>query len=156
MKLRLLAAGTRLPAWVNAGFADYADRLPSDCKLELTEITLGHRGKNADIQRAIRAEGERMLAALDDRTRVIALEVTGKAWNTQTLAQKLNDWRQDGRDVALLIGGPDGLAPACRERAEIHWSLSALTLPHGLVRIIVAEQIYRAWSILNNHPYHRA
>lgn len=156
MKLRLLAAGTRMPAWVTAAFEDYAGRLPPDSRLELVEIPLGRRqGRRPDLARAVAAEGERMLAAAG-QARLIALEVQGRAWSTEALARELAAWREDGRDVALCIGGPDGLAPAVRERAEKRWSLSPLTLPHGLVRVIVAEQLYRAWSILHNHPYHRA
>lgn len=156
MRLHLLAVGTRLPVWINTGVAEYANRLPADCRLHVQEIPLGKRGKQPDVARAVRDEGARLLAAIPPQADVIAMEVTGRAWSTEQLAAALADWRQNGRDVALCIGGPDGLAPEVRERATRQWSLSPLTLPHGLVRIIVAEQIYRAWSFLNNHPYHRA
>jgi len=155
MRLHLIAVGQRMPAWVEQGYEEFAKRLPADCALQLTEIPAGKRGKNADIPRILQQEGERMLAAVPKSARVIALEVQGSAWSTEQLAQALDSWRQEGRDVALLVGGPEGLAPACAARAEQRWSLSPLTLPHPLVRIVIAEQVYRAWSILAGHPYHR-
>ena len=155
MRIYLIAVGTRMPAWVSQGYEEFARRLPADCALQLTEIPAGKRGKNADIPRILQQEGERMLAALPKTVRVVALDVKGAAWSTGQLAQSLDEWRHDGRDVALLVGGPEGLAPAALARAEQRWSLSPLTLPHPLVRVVVAEQIYRAWSILSNHPYHR-
>ena len=145
-----------MPEWVGAGYGEFAGRLPPESRLQLVEIAPGRRGKGADLARAIADEGERMLAALPKNCLVIALEVDGKAWSTENLAAQFSAWLRDGRDVALLVGGPDGLAPACRARAESSWSLSPLTLPHMLVRIVVAEQLYRAWSLLHGHPYHRA
>jgi 23S rRNA (pseudouridine1915-N3)-methyltransferase len=156
MQIHLLAAGTRLPAWINQGFNEYAARLPPECRMILKEIPLGASRRGGDSVKAIAEEGARMTAAIPDRAHVVALEVQGRTFSTDELAKNLNRWLQDGRDLALLIGGPDGLAPACTERAETRWSLSPLTLPHGLVRVVVAEQLYRAWSILKNHPYHRA
>ena len=156
MRIRLIAVGTRMPDWVTRGYEEYARRLPPECTLELVEIPLAKRGKNTDLARALRQEGEKMLAATPAASRVLALEVTGKAWTTEQLAERLGEWLQDGRDIALLVGGPDGLDAACRQRADIAWSLSALTLPHPLVRVILAEQLYRAWTILKGHPYHRA
>lgn len=156
MRIRLIAVGTRLPDWVQAGYREYAERLPHECRLELREISPGHRSRGAAIERAVRDEGGRILAALKSGDRVVALDVSGPSMDTMGLAKRLGDWLQDGRDIALLVGGPDGLAPACIERCELRWSLSQLTLPHGLVRIVVAEQLYRAWSVLVNHPYHRA
>ncbi len=155
MRISLIAVGTRMPAWVTQGYAEYARRLPADCALRLVEIPAGKRGKGADIARITQQEGEKMLAALPKRARVVALDVKGRPWSTEILSQELDAWRHDGRDVALLVGGPEGLAPECMARAEQRWSLSNLTLPHPLVRIVVAEQLYRAWSILHNHPYHR-
>jgi 23S rRNA (pseudouridine1915-N3)-methyltransferase len=155
MRIHLIAVGTRMPQWVQQGYAEYARRLPADYALQLVEIPAGKRGKGADISRLTQQEGERTLAAIPKGAHVIALELTGKAWSTTQLAQELDGWRHDGRDVALLIGGPEGLASECLSRAEGRWSLSNLTLPHPLVRIVVAEQLYRAWSILHNHPYHR-
>lgn len=155
MRIQLFAVGTRMPAWVKAGFAEYSSRLPRECSLQLVEIPAGKRGKDGDPQRALREEGERLLAAIPRGARVIALEVGGLQWSTGELARQLSNWLKDGRDVALLVGGPDGLDETCRARAEAAWSLSLLTFPHFLMRIIVAEQIYRAWSILQRHPYHR-
>lgn len=156
MKLRLLAVGTRMPAWVEAGFGDYAARLPRELKLELVEIPAAVRGRNPDIVRLKRQEGERMLKRIAPGERVIALDEQGRAWSSPQLAERLAAWQQDGRDVCLLVGGPDGLAEACLRRAEACWALSALTLPHALVRVLLAEQLYRAWTLLANHPYHRA
>lgn len=155
MRINLIAVGTRMPAWVEAGVEEYRKRLPPELSLNIREIPLGKRGKNADIARAVAQEGEAMLAAVGSRDRVVALEVKGRAWSTEQLAQQLAAWQMSGDDVALLVGGPDGLAPSCQARATERWSLSPLTLPHPLVRVLLAEQIYRAWTINNNHPYHR-
>ncbi|MCZ6880856.1 MAG: 23S rRNA (pseudouridine(1915)-N(3))-methyltransferase RlmH [Gammaproteobacteria bacterium] len=156
MRLTLIAAGTRMPAWVEQGYQEYARRLGGDCRLELVEIPLGLRTRRSTGDRAKKEEGKRMLRQVAAGDRVIALEVTGKSLDTEGLARCLEDWRRDGRNVALLIGGPDGLSAACLQKAEFKLSLSALTLPHGMVRVLLAEQIYRAWSLLHNHPYHRA
>jgi 23S rRNA (pseudouridine1915-N3)-methyltransferase len=156
MRIHLLAAGTRMPAWVEAGFQDYAGRMPTECKLFLKEIPLGAARSGGDAKKAMQEEGEKMLAAVPAGANLMALEVRGKVLSTEELAKQLNQWLQDGRDQALMIGGPDGLAPECLAKASFKWSLSPLTLPHGLVRVVVAEQLYRAWSILKNHPYHRA
>lgn len=155
MRISLIAVGTKMPGWVEQGYAEYARRLPSDCVLQLQEIPAGKRGKGADIARITQQEGEKMLAAVPKGARIVTLEVTGRAWTTEALATELDVWLHDGRDVALLVGGPEGLSPECVARSEQRWSLSNLTLPHPLVRIVVAEQLYRAWSILQNHPYHR-
>lgn len=156
MKIHLLAVGARMPDWVEKGYAEYAGRLPRECALHLLEISAGKRGSHGDLARIVRTEGERLLAAVPTGSRLIALDERGQEWNTVELAEQLSGWLQEGRDVSLLVGGPDGLDAACRERAERRWSLSRLTLPHPLVRVIVAEQLYRAWSLLRNHPYHRA
>jgi 23S rRNA (pseudouridine1915-N3)-methyltransferase len=155
MRIRLLAVGTRMPGWVEDGFADYAKRLSGDISLELVEITAGKRLKATDLARVKEQEGEALLAALRPQERVIALDVLGRQLATEDLAAKLRDWQVDGRPAALLVGGPEGLSKAVLERADEKWSLSRLTLPHPLVRIVVAEQVYRAWSLLKGHPYHR-
>jgi 23S rRNA (pseudouridine1915-N3)-methyltransferase len=156
MHLRVAAVGQRAPAWVDEAWSEYSRRLPATLGLELKEIPLGHRGKNPDIDRARQQECEGLLAAVPDRACVVALDIAGKNWSTEALADHLAQWMREGRDVCFLIGGPDGLAQDCLQRAEQRWSLGAMTLPHALVRVILAEQLYRAWSILNNHPYHRA
>jgi 23S rRNA (pseudouridine1915-N3)-methyltransferase len=153
--LRILAIGSKMPAWVEAGFHEYAKRFTSSCSLELFEIPAEKRTKNTDIPRIIERESEKLLAAVKPNHHVIALDVKGHAWNTEQLAAELKHWQTDGRHVDLLIGGPDGLSEACLRKAHGKWSLSPLTLPHPLVRIILAEQLYRAWSLLQNHPYHR-
>lgn len=153
MKLSLLAAGTRMPGWVAAGYAEYAARMPRECPLSLIEIPLGKRSGKA--ARAVAEEGARMLRRIRPSDRVVALELRGTPVATDQLADRLAGWMQDGRDVVLPIGGPDGLAAAVLDRADWRWSLSPLTLPHGLVRVVVAEQLYRAWSLLSGHPYHR-
>ena len=155
MRIRIIAVGTKMPGWVEQGYAEYAKRLPRDCAVELVELPLAQRGKNTDIARAMEKEGEDMLAAIGKGEQVIALDVKGKAWSTEQLAEQMADWRMSGNNYCLLIGGPDGLAPQCLAQAHLRWSLSALTLPHPLVRILVIEQLYRACSILQNHPYHK-
>lgn len=145
-----------MPDWVNSGFNEYAKRLPHELKLEVIEVPLGQRGKGADIQRAIAKESRQLLAAIEEKDQVVALDVKGSAWSTEQLAQKLSEWQMSGTNVALLVGGPDGLSPDCLQRAGQSWSLSKLTFPHPLVRVVVAEQLYRAWTLLNNHPYHRS
>ncbi|WP_297527589.1 23S rRNA (pseudouridine(1915)-N(3))-methyltransferase RlmH [Thiohalobacter sp.] len=155
MRIRLIAVGTRMPGWVNEGYETYARRLPRECRLELTEIAAGRRGRHADVARLLREEGERMLAAVPRGALVGALEVEGRAWSTPQLSRQLEGWMSDGRDLALMVGGPEGLDAAVRERADFAWSLSPLTLPHPLVRVLVAEALYRAWTLLTGHPYHR-
>jgi 23S rRNA (pseudouridine1915-N3)-methyltransferase len=155
MQIHLIAVGMKMPTWVQLGYDEYAKRLPRECELVLREITPGKRGKNADLDRITRDEGDKMLQALPARSRVVTLDIPGKPWNTDELAETLRRWQQSGQTVALMIGGPEGLAESVKQQAQESWSLSRLTLPHPLVRVIVAEQIYRAWSLLNHHPYHR-
>jgi 23S rRNA (pseudouridine1915-N3)-methyltransferase len=155
MLMRLIAAGTRLPPWVNDGFSEYAGRLQGDYRLELREIALAQRGAG-NLQQTLAREGARMLAALPTSCYVIALQVSGTTMSTPQLAQFLQARANDGRAVALCIGGPDGLAQSVDQRADYRWCLSPLTLPHGLARVVVAEALYRAVSVLKGHPYHRA
>lgn len=156
MRLKLVCVGQKMPSWVTEGFHDYARRMPRELPLELIEIAMPHRGKNPDINRLMRQEADAVLAATAADDHVVAMEVGGRAWSTEDLAGQLGNWQLGGRDVCFLVGGPDGLHPACRERANQQWSLSPLTLPHPLVRILLAEQLYRAWTVTRNHPYHRA
>ncbi len=156
MKLTLLAVGTKMPAWVTEGFQEYAKRMPRECQLILQEIAPAKRGKTGHAAQWIEDEADRLLQAIPDNHYVIALEVTGKSWTTEALSQQMTNWLSDGRDVTLLVGGPDGLAQRCRQKADQLWSLSPLTLPHPIVRVVLAEQLYRAWTVLQNHPYHRA
>jgi 23S rRNA (pseudouridine1915-N3)-methyltransferase len=155
MLMRLIAAGTRMPDWVGAGFADYAGRLRGDYRLELVEIPLGQRGRG-DTAKAVATEGSRMLAAAGERCCLVALQVGGRSLTTEQLARWLDERSRDGQPLVFCIGGPDGLAPEVDARARLRWSLSALTLPHGLARIVVAEALYRAVSVLKGLPYHRA
>lgn len=155
MKIKIIAVGSKMPNWVSDGFNEYKKRLNQDVVLELVEIEAKKRGKNSDIKRITDSEGELMLAAVQRGEKIVTLDIPGVKYTTENLACELSNWQTDGRDVALLIGGPEGLSDACKKAAETSWSLSPLTLPHPLVRIIVAESLYRAWSLNNNHPYHR-
>lgn len=158
VKLQLIAVGERPPGWVRDGFADYAGRLPRQWDFSLTEIAPARRARGPTARQAMADEAQRLLAALPpaSRAQAVALAVDGAAWSTEQLAARLDGWQHDGRDVALVVGGPDGLDESVLARCQTRWSLSPLTFPHALVRVLVAEQIYRAWSILNHHPYHRA
>mgnify|MGYP003637186133 CR=1 FL=1 len=155
MRVSLICIGTKMPAWVEDGVAEYRKRLPAEINFEIKELPLPKRGKNTDIRRAIAQEGDAMIAAIPADDRVIALDVLGKAVSTEGLAEALRSWQMDGDNISILVGGPDGLSASCLAVAKQKWSLSAMTLPHPLVRVLFAEQLYRAWTILNNHPYHR-
>ncbi len=156
MKARLVAVGEKAPGWVAEGFAEYQKRLSHWLPLDLVEIAPGLRGKGRDAARATADEGGRVLAALPRGAWVVALDGRGKAYDSEQLGQRLEAWRQQGRDLAFLIGGPEGHAPEVLAAAHERWSLGPLTLPHMLVRLVLAEQVYRAASLLANHPYHRA
>jgi 23S rRNA (pseudouridine1915-N3)-methyltransferase len=156
MQIHLIAVGTRMPAWIAQGYEDYARRLPRECSLRLVEIPLGRRSRTHPSAQAVEEEGRRMLSAIPERCLVVAMEVGGRSWDTPALAARLQEWLLSGRDIVLLVGGPDGLSRDCLQRADLRWSLSALTLPHALVRVVLAEQLYRAWTIISGHPYHRS
>lgn len=143
-----------MPAWVTMAYQEYARRLPPEYPLHLIEIPLAKRTKSADTGRVVKAESERLLRAAPQGARLIVLDAAGVQCDSLGLARRLADWSHGGRAVALLVGGPDGLTAACKAQAELNWSLSLLTLPHALVRVVVAEQIYRAVCLLKNHPYH--
>jgi 23S rRNA (pseudouridine1915-N3)-methyltransferase len=153
MKFLVVAVGRRMPAWVDAGFAEYAGRMPREARVELLALKPPARG--APRPRVLEAEAKRILAALPPDCIRVALDERGKLLSTQDLARRILQWRQAGRDVAFIVGGADGLAESVRNSADLAWSLSPLTLPHGLARVVLAEQLYRAVSILHNHPYHR-
>jgi 23S rRNA (pseudouridine1915-N3)-methyltransferase len=156
MRAHIIAVGERMPGWVAEGFAEYRKRLSHELPLELLELKPGTRGKGRDDARAMQDEGAAILAALPRDTHVIALDGGGKPWSSEALATQLAQWRMAGRDLAFLIGGPDGHAPEVLARADQTWSLGPLTLPHMLVRLVLAEQLYRATTIMAGHPYHRA
>ena len=155
MKARLIAVGTGMPAWVQEGYAEYVKRLSHWLPLELVEIAPGVRGKGRDAQRAMAEEGERVLAAVPRGQRIIALDGGGRSLSSEQLAERMEAWRGMGQDLSFLIGGPEGHSPDVLKAAAESWSLGPLTLPHPLVRIVLAEQLYRAASILANQPYHR-
>jgi 23S rRNA (pseudouridine1915-N3)-methyltransferase len=155
MNVQIIAVGNKMPAWVVEGTNEYLRRFPAEFSVSFCEITSQKRGKTVDLNKIKEAEGDKCIAAIAKGNRVIALEVLGKQWNTPKLAEQINHWKMDGRNVSLLIGGPEGLSDKCRNLADQLWSLSPLTLPHPLVRVIVSEALYRAWSLTQNHPYHR-
>lgn len=155
MHLSIIAIGKSMPSWVETGFQEYSKRLPPEFHLKLIEIEAAKRGKNADISRILQEEGDKILAAIPKNNFVVALEREGKEWDTATLAKNIQQWQLESQSVSFLIGGPEGLSPHCLEKADQKWSLSPLTFPHPLVRIILVEQLYRAWSLLKGHPYHR-
>ncbi len=151
VRIQLVAVGDKPPRWVREGFNEYAKRLAGGWKFGLTEVAPGGRGGVPPMEQ----EGERLLRAVPKGARVVALAVEGESWSTEGLARRLDRWSHEGRQLALVVGGADGLGTAVFARADTAWSLSALTLPHMLVRVVVAEQIYRAWTVLSGHPYHR-
>jgi len=155
MKLKLLAIGTKMPGWVEQGFNEYSKRLPREWKFSCTELALAKRTKTSNTDQLKKREGEQMLGALQASDHVVALDVLGKSLSTPDLSEKLTQWQMLGKDVAILVGGPDGLDDACLRRADEKISLSKLTLPHPLVRVMLAEQLYRAWTITQNHSYHK-
>ena len=156
MRLQLLAIGQRMPGWVATGFAEYAGRMPRDLTLTLQALPNPSRSRAMDTSTLRRVEGQALLTMVPSQALLVALDEHGDLVDTRAVAGRLARWQQSGRDVVLVIGGAAGLDDAVRERADWVWSLSPLTFPHMLVRVLVAEQLYRAWSLLNNHPYHRA
>jgi 23S rRNA (pseudouridine1915-N3)-methyltransferase len=159
MKLVLVAVGQRQPAWADAAYDDFAKRFPAECRLELKAVKAEPRTSGKTVQAMLAAEGERIesaIAALSKGARRVVLDERGERRTTLQLAERLRFWRGDGRDVALVIGGPDGLDAPLKASADETLRLSDLTLPHAFARVLLAEALYRAWSLLNNHPYHRA
>ena len=161
MNITIVAVGTKMPAWVEQGYQNFAKRMQQDCKLKLIEVAAVKRDKQASqspaqINRLLDKEQIAIEKVLPKNAYVVALEVKGKSYSTEQLAGRLSSWMHLGQEIALLVGGPEGLPAALSQRADEQWSLSTLTLPHPIVRVIVAEALYRAWSLNNNHPYHRA
>lgn len=155
MHIRLLAIGDRQPGWVDEAFESYAARLPREWRFSAQSLPTAKRGKSQAAARAIDAEGQKLLTNINAGEKLILLDERGTQMSSQKLAKQLSRWLSDGRDLVFLIGGPDGVSDECRARADFTWSLSALTLPHGLARVLFAEQLYRAASLLAGHPYHR-
>ena len=155
MKIYLIAVGNKMPAWVTTAYREYAKRMPRECSLQLLEINAAHRGKSSSTLKIKQQECKRIQAVIPKGASVIALDEHGKSWTTKQLSEQLQRWLQDGPDIALLVGGADGLSEECLQQSRLKWSLSPLTLPHPMVRVVVAEQLYRAWSLLHGHPYHR-
>lgn len=155
MKINLIATGNKMPDWVGLASDDFSKRLPAEIKINSILLPLIKRGKNSDIPRIVRDESRKLLAAVPKDSSLVVLDVLGKPITTMKLSSMLESWLQQGQDVSIVIGGPDGLSDELLSKACLKLSLSALTFPHPLVRVILLEQIYRAWSILNNHPYHR-
>lgn len=155
MKIKLVAVGEKMPAWVNEAVDEYQRRLPKELGFELVSVAMSKRSKTKSVQNYKTEEAEQIRAATAKCSKVIALEVLGKAVSTEQIVNKMDQWRGCGDTVALLVGGPDGLDEGLSAAAHERWSLSGLTLPHPLVRVMLVEQIYRAWSFSQGHPYHR-
>ena len=151
MHIRLIAVGDRQPAWVDEAFDSYAKRLPVQWRFRLQTVATASRG----AQKRAAVEGERVLKQVKPAERVVMLDERGKALSSTAFAAELQGWLTDGRDLAFVIGGADGLSEECLKRAEFRWSLSSMTLPHGLARVLAVEQLYRAWTLTQGHPYHR-
>jgi len=153
--IRLIAIGDRQPSWVDSAFSDYAGRMPRQWRFCLEEIAAAKRTRGGSADSAMEAEGEKVLAKMRPAEQMILLDEHGRQYTSRELAGKLDDWQTVGQDIAFVIGGPDGVSAAVRQRADLCWSLSKLTLPHGLARVFFAEQLYRGWSLMTGHPYHR-
>ncbi len=156
MQQVIAAVGHKMPAWIETGFQEYAKRMPPECRIILKEIKPVERSGSRTAETVMAQEREKIEAALPKGARVIALDERGRDWTSVQLSQQLEQWQQDGRDVAFVIGGADGLDPGFKAGADTLIRISSMTLPHGMVRVMLAEQLYRAWSITQNHPYHRA
>ncbi len=155
MHIHILAVGQKMPAWVYTACEEYTRRMPREIDLQVKEIAMAKRGKHPDVDRLRREEAESLKAAMPAGAMLVALDVTGKRQSTEQLSRSLDSWMQNGRDVCIAIGGPDGFDAGFLATADTRISLSDMTFPHPLVRVIIVEQLYRAWSILQNHPYHR-
>ncbi len=155
MKITLIAVGNKMPTWVESGVTEYLRRLPADFTVSVKEVPMTRRGKNIDIGKCVEKESRALLEQVSKDDYLVALDVRGKVFDTNSLADRIRRIRDQGRNISLLVGGPDGSSAELLQTVDERWSLSALTLPHPLVRVVMAEQLYRVWSLLNNHPYHR-
>lgn len=156
MHIRLIAVGDRQPPWVDSAFENYVQRLPKQWQFHIDVVATAPRAKNSSADSAKHAEGQKVLAKIKTPECVVVLDERGKQYSSEELSASLNDWQRDGRDLTFIIGGPDGVSEDCMNRADLRWSLSRLTLPHGLARVLFAEQLYRAWTLSTGHPYHRS
>ena len=155
MKIYLIAVGKKMPEWINAGYSEFSKRMPPELQINLIEITPSTRNKSTSLEKNIKEEGERIQSAIPDNSKLIVLDEKGKDFSSIALSKEMESWLPMGQDISIVIGGADGIDPVIKQQADEQWSLSSLTLPHALVRVVVAEQLYRAWSIMKGHPYHR-
>ncbi len=155
MRIKIIAVGTKMPSWVQVACSEYLKRIPNELNVNIIEIPMRQRGKGTDENLAVIQEGEAMLKVIRASDKVVALDLRGSSWKTEELARNIEGWKQSGDNYSLLIGGPDGISQNCIQRADILWSLSSLTFPHPLARVLLVEQIYRASTINSRHPYHR-
>ena len=155
MRIHLIAVGKKMPEWVNSGFLEFSKRMPPELQINLIEITPSVRNKTTPIEKNIKEEGERIQSAIPSNSRLIVLDEKGKNFSSIELSKKMEEWFPQGQDIAIIIGGADSIDPTIKQQADEKWSLSSFTLPHALVRVVITEQLYRAWSILKRHPYHR-
>ena len=155
MRIQIIAVGERMPAWVQEGYREYIKRITSGITVSLLEISAEKRGKSSNTQKILEKEAQRMRQAVAKDHYMIALDKGGQSWSTQTLADRIRDWQQDGTNISFLIGGPEGMTTELLQQAQAKMSFSAMTFPHPIIRVMLAEQLYRAYSIINNHPYHK-
>ena len=155
MKIHLIAVGKKMSDWINTGYSEFSKRMPPELQINLIEITPSTRNKSTSIEKNIKEEGERIQSAIPDNSKLIVLDEKGKDFSSIALSKEMESWLPMGQDISMVIGGADGIDPVIKQQADEKWSLSSLTLPHALVRVVVAEQLYRAWSIMKGHPYHR-
>ena len=155
MRIHLIAVGKKMPEWVNIGYSEFSKRMPPELQIKLIEITPSVRNKATPIEKNIKEEGERIQSAIPSNSRLIVLDEKGKNFSSVDLSKKMESWLPMGQDISIVIGGADGVDNVIKQQAVEKWSLSSFTLPHALVRVVIAEQLYRGWSILKGHPYHR-
>jgi len=155
MQITIIAVGIRLPGWINQGVSEYQKRMPPELRVNLAEIVPTKRNKSASTEKILKQECERIMAAIPKDAYLIVLDERGKSQATTALAKTMESWMQDGRNICLVIGGADGIHETLKQKASESWSLSDFTLPHGFARVLLTEQLYRAWTVIKNHPYHR-